>query len=366
MKLETQQIPSGSHLQKSQPDWRAIIDRLVDGTSSTADASCVINHCYGIALAYLRVSSSATRYLLSRLDLRIEDAAFDVIADLFARGSDSSFPVLARWWKSVPVAAKSSSEDTILAIRRLVIGAVHQRFFQMYREVDPHLAKIIRNIKLALKRHPTARRVTIGNDSWVTHRACKVPGADRPPMPHELLLPEVFDAILPRATLRDMLSAIAEVVQRQEGYRKCVTLVEAAVIVREIYQSAARLYEEPSVPDGLSSGEIASLVERALRAVCQNTLARYRRRGVLTPDEVRALESALPEVFRAIHVDGAERRENYAILKRYLPDLTSARYKEKYRTILEYLVRNAKQLIRLWLQDQVRDSAGSGTATIIQ
>jgi hypothetical protein len=352
MRLDKQQVPSGSHARHISACTRAVLGRLIAGTSSEADVALVVREFYAIALAYLRVSSSATRNLLSRMDLRMEDAAYDAIADLFAQGSDSSFPVLARWWKSLPPGARSSGDELFHAARKLVIGAVHQRFFQMYRDVDPHLSKIIRNIKLSLKRHPSVKRVVIGNESGLTHRSYSDGSHDRPPVPHELLLPEVFDAISPRATLRDMLGAIGEILHQRDGYRGYVTLVEAAVIIREIYQSESKLNHEPLVPETFSAEEIKSLVDRALNAVCQNTLVRYRQRAALTQKEIHALESALSEIFRQYYVDGAAERTNYAILKIYMPALTTALYKGKYRTILEYLVRNTKNLIRLWLQEQ--------------
>jgi len=335
---------------ESIPASGALRSSLLSGMAGKAtrlEIARVVEESHHIALAYLRVATYGVRYMLRKSGVNIEDLAYDAIADLFAQGDTGSLPVLAQWWNSLPSSERADADKSFLAFRRLVIGAVHQRVFQMYRDVDPHLAKIIRNIKIALKRHPSVERGNEGGAMLLIPRSCRSLRLHLPPMPHELLLPELFDAIRLRSSLKEMLGVLGRVLRAQTDYRRTVTIVEAAALIREVYLSDAQYTTVADRPEGLSEDEIRAMVAKTLDGVLETILANYRRRGAVSPPESDAHASALSDILRITYLDGSGRDGSYFdALKRHLPSLTKGTYREKHRVILEYLVKSATKDIR--------------------
>lgn len=342
------------HTKENMMQLRRSIIAVLAGNNSYAAIVCVVDTAHGLALAYLRVAGTAIQGLLARTALNPGDAAYDAIAELFARDGDNYFPVLVRWWKALPSSEKASETSVALAFRRLVIGAVHQRVFQMYRESDPHLAKIIRNIKLALRHHATAQLAMDRGEPAIMPRACRSLQLGLPGMPNELLLPQVFDALTPRSSLKEMLGIISSILRRQRDYRRVVRVVDAAVLIREVYLSDA-VWDTNTYPsEGLSSEEIAAIVSESLFSVRESVLANYRQRRVLDQSESDAFALALNDIVQHMFVDADGRDGSlFEFLKRHLPTLTRAEYKAKHRTIMEYLVKSATHDIRKRVRPQV-------------
>jgi hypothetical protein len=324
--------------------FHSALAEVVRGSPSHADLLCVIEHAHRLALAYLRVGTSSLLGVFRRLGVSAEDAAYDTIAELFARDDTRSFPVLARWWKTIPSASKATVELTSSSFRRLVIGAVHQRAFQCYHDADPHLSKIIRNIKLALKRHPSVKQMSENGTIGVVPRGCRSLRSELPCLPHELLLPELFDAIGPRARLKEMLDALGRVLLEQKEYRRFLPIVEAALMIREVYLSDASWSTTIEPSEGLSEVEIATMVKSSVGAVRQSALMHYQQRGALSQEEANAHESALADILRHYCMDSDDHNgssETFLLaLQRHLPGLTQADYRRKHRVVLEYLVKS--------------------------
>jgi hypothetical protein len=342
---------------KSPADARAgsiyaCLPSLIAGNASHAVTSLLVKEFHDIAVAYLRVANSSVRGLLGRMNMSPDDAAYDAIADLFARNTDDSFPVLARWWKKLPTSCRSSAEEIALAVRRLVVGAIHQRIFGMYRDSDPHLAKILRNVKLTLKKHPTVKPAVIGRDNVLVHRSTKALRQDQPPMPYELLLPGVFDLLAPGAGLKEILDAIGTALLEFDGYRRYVSLVEAAVIVRDVYAAETRL-RSPSLPaDSLTAGEIEELIESTLKEKREALFGKYQVRGVLSMQESSMYATAVGDILRRECLEDGTDESNFVILAKYIPTLTEEQYKKRHRSILEYLVRKATLMLRARMENQ--------------
>ena len=103
--------------------------------------------------------------LLTTTDLasRQKTLALDCIADTFQRDENGHFTTLITYFESLNWRQLSDADLTI-ALRRLIFSKVNEGLFRSYRAEDPNLARIIRNIKEAVKR----------NDSFSLHREREV------------------------------------------------------------------------------------------------------------------------------------------------------------------------------------------------
>jgi hypothetical protein len=334
-------------------ELRAALRSLIERQAEYRSITLVVESAHCIAVAYLRVASSSVQGLLRRLDLVPADAAFDAIADLFSRDDEGSFPALLRWWRALPSSVRMDDEQLASAFRRLAIGAVHQRLFQLYRDNDPALAKILRNIKLALRRHPSAIRTDNTGEIELAPRDV-TPRRDLPPMPLELLLPEFFDRMDEKSSLKTMLSCLVAILAEQRSYRRTMPLIQAAVIIRDAYLSDARIGTAEEPEEGLSETDIVSMLEEAFNAAPSRILERYVRTGKLTPAEAVAHRSAIQDILEAMASgDGKDLASFFHVLQRHIPILTVSSYGSRHRIVLEYLVRVTKAELRWAMQREL-------------
>jgi hypothetical protein len=181
-------------------------------------------------------------------------------------------------------------------------------------------------------------------------RGCRSLRLDLPCIPHELLLPEIFNGMGPRTSLTEMLDVIGRVLVTQKEYRRVLPLVEAGVLIREVYLSDASWSTTTQPSDGLSEGEIGTMVDSSVKEIRASTLANYQRRGALSQQEARAHESALSDILRRYYLESDNHNGDaetfFATLQRHLPGLTQSQYRRKYRAILEYLVKNGMVHLR--------------------
>jgi hypothetical protein len=336
---------------------RNALHDVLGGNPSHAPLAFVVEHSRRWALAYLRTASQRVTGVFQRLGMSPEDAAYDVIAELFSRDQKGSFHVLQRWWNNLRPNDRSTDEALEQAFRRLVVGAVHQRAFQSYRDSDPHLAKIIRNIKLALKKHPTVRQILDQDFPALIARHCKSSRSHLPQMPSEVLLPQLYDLTMPRASLSRMLDSLGEILSSQMEYRRILPVVQAALLIREVYLSDACRADGSEYATGFSESDVEGMVGEALECVRRSALANYLNKRKLSEDELQAHSAALELIMRSYYLDGRTKNGAdgtfYASLKKHLPGLTQENFRRKHRMILEYLVKQTTRHLRIAIQKEL-------------
>ncbi|MCG8607077.1 hypothetical protein MJD09_19095, partial [bacterium] len=108
-----------------------------------------------ISLSYLKyqeVIGKHIRWERTRSGGELEDLALDCVAGLFMRNENNEFVQFQKYFcqNSVPVEQLDEEEVEIL-LRRLVIKKTKQELSRIFKERDPEGAKIVRNIKVAIK-----------------------------------------------------------------------------------------------------------------------------------------------------------------------------------------------------------------------
>ncbi len=66
-------------------NFRQVITSVLQAFPSPDAVNAFVHLCHKIALAYLRTKFSSNKYVENRFGINIDDLAFDVIADIFAR-----------------------------------------------------------------------------------------------------------------------------------------------------------------------------------------------------------------------------------------------------------------------------------------
>ncbi|MFQ5632139.1 MAG: hypothetical protein ACE5I1_25500, partial [bacterium] len=108
-----------------------------------------------ISLSYLKyqeVIGKHIRWERRQRSNELDDMAIDCIAGLFMRNDYDEFVQLKRYFE--PHLEKIPSPDEVellVLLRRLVIKKTKQELSRIFKERDPEGAKIIRNIRVAVK-----------------------------------------------------------------------------------------------------------------------------------------------------------------------------------------------------------------------
>ena len=150
----------------------------------------IVQQCFNIALAYLHHRLRRGSLIDNQFGISNEDLAMDCIAELYQRDETGTFIVLRQYFDSISW-EKLSDEELQVALRRLVFSKVNEGLFRNYREEDPNLAKIIRNIKEAVKHKEKVNLMRYRETNWLVY------GPEDATLNHLPLAPaEVLEAYL--------------------------------------------------------------------------------------------------------------------------------------------------------------------------
>ncbi|HTP13329.1 MAG TPA: hypothetical protein VMM37_06845, partial [Bacteroidota bacterium] len=143
-----------------------IIPSLLSPKPSEGDLRDFVYCCRNLAHSYLKTKVNRGKLDPAQFGIPLEDLALDCIAPLFARNDRGRFIELAGYFGTRSLLA-ASREELFGATRRLVFSKVSEELYRLYREHDPSLSHIIRNIKIALRFSRTMIPVVQNNELWV-------------------------------------------------------------------------------------------------------------------------------------------------------------------------------------------------------
>ena len=132
---------------------------------------------------------------------------------------------------------KESSEDldeeeATQQLRILVFSKVNQGLFRLYRENDPILARLIRNIKLAVKADPSFKQLVLLGQVYIF--TC--PERERNDHLSEYPLEEMERGLMPRLDPKSRtphnMSLLFDVLNSQDGCRRFYSIIDIAVVFK--------------------------------------------------------------------------------------------------------------------------------------
>jgi len=132
-----------------------LVHNICASNYSAAELTEFINMSQKIAISYLKYLEVIGRNIRPKKSEGInelEDVAIDCIAGLFMRNDKGEFTQLQRYFgpKIESDMVLNELEATSM-LRRLIVKKTKQELSRIFRERDPEGAKIIRNIKVAIR-----------------------------------------------------------------------------------------------------------------------------------------------------------------------------------------------------------------------
>ncbi len=356
---------------------------LCGGGYTQSELAEFIDLVQKISLSYLKyqeIIGKHIRWERRRKSSELDDLAIDCVAGLFMRNDAGEFVQLKRYFgQYLPPYGSANDVELLILLRRLVIKKTKQELSRIFKERDPEGAKIIRNIRVAVKSSNDLATFREMGREYIYLRKAKIARGAHVPMGMAVKASELSESTL--AYLRKIKPAIPEKTLKN-GYldlygpkdhvsmtiRKMLSIIRgdgryqnflATDIVARIIRHTnlevvrARLIsdiEDLSPLDYLRLKEIDEAKDRVLLKIRQKLQHQYISSGKVTTAKgdiyYRTLSDVLEDITHSKKIESYFRQ-----LRKYMPELTQRRYRQEERTIFEYL----GKLTKKWYREELKE-----------
>jgi hypothetical protein len=319
--------------------------RILSPHPGPTDAGPFITVALRIATLHLRNKTASGAINPAFFGLTIEDLAVDCIGQLFERDGLGRFVQLQEYY--LPLAWEALDETELLAhTRRLAFSKVNQQLARLYKESDPSLEKLMRNLRNAIRAGTHLVEERRAGELWVTLPDDVQPQEPGPLMPWEFLEGELVQTIQAKTTLKDIVRYVAELLAGQNTYRRSYPFTTLALIIRTVFVRAGEPVADGTSAEshGFTADEVQAAITRATSAISVSKNRTYVAGGKIGPDTYAAYMQATRTILQAEFVENdGDEKSYYDQLAVLVPDLSMADYRENHRCHFEYLVKLSRE-----------------------
>ena len=306
-----------------------------------SDLKFIIDCCYTFALAYFRIKASLGKLYMFQSE-KLEDLAWDSIAEIFERNESDKLCILYEYFQSADI--EKQDEPWLRShLRRLVFTKVEDHIFKAAGESDPSLKKIIRNLKLAIRDQAHTGLVSYCDGYIFTGRHN---GQKLPQMPSEFMQIKLCSRLQEKMQIPDILNAVVGILDNQHSYQKRFSLVALAIIVREVYvhfhSENEAAYTKPIAENELLYTEFEHFLDRSVKAIRFKVGYKYLEKGKINLKFLDAYTKAAKHIVREHFISPNHEISHFEFLREEMPGLEYEHFREKHRPVLEYLVKRIR------------------------
>jgi hypothetical protein len=368
-----------------------LVKKICLGEYSETELAEFVNLVQKISLSYLKyqeVIGKHIRWERNRSVGELDDLALDCVAGLFMRNDAGEFIQFTKYFsQNVQNLDQVDDVEILVLLRRLVIKKTKQELSRIFKERDPEGAKIVRNIKVAIKscgdfdsfkemgreyiflrngnghlkngsansnngvKHHLEPNGTNGNGELNLTYLRKA----MPTIPEKALKGEYLNVYCPKdpvsAGIRKMLIAV----KHEEKYQNYLPLDMIARIMRHTNLELARdrlasQVNDFSPLDDLKLKEIEKRRQKVLKRIKKKIQNQYVSSRKISQKKGAIYFQALADILEDIS-QGKKYDSYFKHLRRYMPELTQKQYRTQERTIFEYL----GKLIKKWFRESLSE-----------
>ncbi len=354
---------------------------------SPSDLTDFVNISQKIAISYLKYLEVIGRNIRPKKSEgvnELEDVAIDCIAGLFMRNENGEFVQLQRYFSSKIEADSEFSEiEAASMLRRLIVKKTKQELSRIFRERDPEGAKIIRNIKVAIRSSdelvsfkemgrefvylvddtteadfPEDESLDGGDVSVAMNVQSKISlKAERlkNPIPEKILFQNFLHKYNPSDSVAAMMKKMLTIVGEFPDYQNFLAIDVIATIIRDVTfqhvrERLSNTVDNHSPINDLQTKEIDQVNTVIIEIIQQKISKQYLRKEKISSEKAEIYSKAIVDFVHEM-TQGKETDSNFKYLKRYIPNLTQQQYRENERSIFEYLVKITKKSLRKRLKE---------------
>ena len=363
-----------------------LVGLICNGSYRENEITEFVNLIQKISLSYLKYQEVIGKHIRWERNNNLgelEDLALDCVAGLFMRNDKGEFIQFQKYFSGNYTDLEQLDDvETLVLLRRLVIKKTKQELSRVFKERDPEGAKIVRNIKVAIKsasdfdsfremgreyiystngNGKLTGKKSSQNSSQKKHRHDNSNGLPdstylrklQPSIPEKSLRGEYLSLFTPKDPVSAGIRKMLKVVKEDERYRNFLPLDMVARIMRHTNIEMARdqfsdQNSDSSPLDDLKLKEIEKRKISVLNRIEKKIQSQYVDTEKISPEKGQIYYKALADILEDIS-QGKKYDSYYKHLKRYLPNLSQRAYRSQERTIFEYL----GKLIKKWLRESL-------------
>lgn len=276
---------------------------------------------------------------------RSEDLATDLVADLFQRDESGHFNRIRSLFQ-IECASETLTDDQFESFaKKRVIQIAKDSLFRLFKEADPSLARIIRNVKSRLKAHPQLELIALGGTRYVAPRG--IDSSTGTLMTATELASQLYSPGSNACALSECLERLVDVfMECDDRYAARVSVSTFALAVRRLNVELAESTSADSdcVDKDLHTHDLLELVDKAVAKAIRPLEKFYVEKGRLEQATFTSVEQGVRiRVKSLIHDEGCDVRSNYDAMRFVSPTMTRQQFRSEYRNVFEYFPRLTRQ-----------------------
>lgn len=342
-----------------------LIQNLCLGSYSQAELIQLISLMQKISLSFLKyqeITGKRISIVEANSHSELQDLALDCIADLFMTNGCGKLPQLERYYGSKLGDPGLDDTEILILTRRLVVRKTKQELSRIFRERDPEGAKIVRNIKVAIRNSDTLASFREFGKDYVYLSANKNGNSHNgngwndelrknfPAMPEDFLESEFLEVHNTSDPITVSVRKILTIIGEFNQYQNYLPIEVISRIIRNLrserFRDSIIAHQTLFSPmEELQLKEIDEHVNRVMEYVSVKINSQYLSTGKISAEKAAIYQQALKDVL----YDLLQRRNGssyFRHLKSYIPQLTQKQYRDQERSVFEYLAKIAKREFR--------------------
>ncbi|MFQ5770365.1 MAG: hypothetical protein ACE5HX_07510 [bacterium] len=370
-----------------------LVSSICNGDHKETELVEFVNLVQKISLSYLKyqeVIGKHIRWERNKHVGELEDLALDCVAGLFMRNDNKEFIQFKKYFCQNSTEIEQLDDVEILVLlRRLVIKKTKQELSRIFKERDPDGAKIVRNIKVAIKSSPefdsfkemgreyvflknrngktALKDLSKKNNGYHSNNGKNhTSNSDSngklnytylrkslPSIPEKSLRGEYLNFYCPKDPVSAGIRKMLMVIKNDERYQNFIPLDMVARIMRHTNLEMARdslvsQVNDFSPLDDLKLKEIEKRKLKVLIKIKKKIQCQYVKTNKISQEKGTIYYRALADILEDIS-QGKKYDSYFKHLRRYMPTLTQVAYRTQERTIFEYL----GKLIKKWFRESL-------------
>lgn len=332
---------------------RDALESILSDRPHEAAIQHLVAVCTRMASAYLYLKARLGTLRPEHFGLTFEDLALDSCAELFERDEHDRFVELRNYFDSVDLPA-SDDADVEIALRRIVFSKVSEGLFRRFRENDPNLGKVIRNIKDVAGATPGLRLERYNRQLWIVLGTTSAPLNDMPVAPSETIEAHVTSALGSSGQTQGAVDALKAFLELHEYYRNGFPVTAFGEIVRSAFiRLGASFHDDDDDERHYTHQEVGSAIHSATESVRAKMHASYVAKGKVDAETFEIYMRTVRDVLEAQYVhDTASSHSHYDVMAVHVPGLSEHEYHRRHRNRVEYMVKMARGCMSDFLFDE--------------
>ena len=329
-----------------------LLRKVLTGTASLSEINLLVRHAHHFAIVRLKQLLGSGRLHLQSFPLSVESTAIDCIAELFERDSDNVFVELEHFFCVEHNLDELTDDDLIAFFRALIFTKLNDGIFSLYRENDPVLSKILRNVKSAIQQNNCFTIVQILGVSVLVYnkqeaRRCL------PEMPLEKVEHYFNSMIKDVHSIRNYLHVVEQLFSSETEYSASTPLIDLCIAIkRHIIQFQIPVNKLILNDESLFQRDAVMLIDETLLHMRKQLHERYVLKNKLSEEHFTAYVNAISCMVNDTFLlnDGSEKKYG-EYLQEQLPALTYEEYRLHHRKQFEYITKLIKKEVRNRLKE---------------